>query len=193
VPNEKTDRRVTRTRKLLQEALIELILEKGYESLTVQEILERAGVGRSTFYAHFRDKDELLMSGFEHMRASLKPPVATGMNDGKILGFTRTVFENAYEHRRLYLATAGRPSGAAVQRQLRRTFKGEVRADLAKFAPGKAKQDFAFELAVEFVVNSLITVLTFWMDRKTPLPPAAMEERFRILVVPGLLALLHQR
>ena len=55
---ETTDRRVRRTRHLLQEALQELILEHGYDSVTVQDILDRADVGRSTFYAHFRDKDD---------------------------------------------------------------------------------------------------------------------------------------
>src|SRR4030067_3389625 len=56
------DRRVQKTRKLLQDALIELVAEKGYESVTVQEILDKANVGRSTFYAHFQDKDQLLHS-----------------------------------------------------------------------------------------------------------------------------------
>jgi len=56
------DRRVQKTRKLLQDALIELVAEKGYETITIQELLERANVGRSTFYAHFQDKDQLLYS-----------------------------------------------------------------------------------------------------------------------------------
>jgi AcrR family transcriptional regulator len=62
-----TDRRVQRTRRLLHKAFMSLILEKKYESITVQEILDRADVGRSTFYMHFRDKDELLVSGFQYL------------------------------------------------------------------------------------------------------------------------------
>src|SRR5215813_12304001 len=57
--NEKQDRRRERTRHLLSEALVELIREKGYSAITVSDIIERANVGRSTFYAHFRDKDDL--------------------------------------------------------------------------------------------------------------------------------------
>jgi len=69
---EKTpDRRVQRTRRLLHKALMSCILEKKYESITVQEILDRADVGRSTFYVHFRDKDELLTNGFQYCRAFL--------------------------------------------------------------------------------------------------------------------------
>ena len=56
------DRRVGKTRKALKEALTDLILEKGYEAVTVQDVIDRADVGRSTFYAHFVDKDDLLMA-----------------------------------------------------------------------------------------------------------------------------------
>ena len=65
---KKGDRRINRTRKLMHEALMALIVEKGYEAVTVQDILDRADVGRSTFYAHYRDKDQLLLSGFEYLR-----------------------------------------------------------------------------------------------------------------------------
>jgi AcrR family transcriptional regulator len=66
-----TDRRVQRTRRLLHKAL-SLILEKKYESITVQELLDRADVGRSTFYMHFQDKDELLLSGFQYLQSFLE-------------------------------------------------------------------------------------------------------------------------
>ena len=56
------DRRVGKTRRALKEALTDLILEKGYEGVTVQDVIDRADVGRSTFYAHFIDKDDLLMA-----------------------------------------------------------------------------------------------------------------------------------
>ena len=59
------DRRVQKTQKLLKDALISLIIEKGFESVTIQEILDRANVGRSTFYLHFENKQELLHSCFE--------------------------------------------------------------------------------------------------------------------------------
>ena len=60
--HRRPDRRVNRTRRALKEALTDLILEKGYEHVTVGDVLDRADVGRSTFYAHFVDKDALLMA-----------------------------------------------------------------------------------------------------------------------------------
>ena len=69
---QKLDRRVQRTRQLLRDAFASAVLAKGYESTTVQDILDRANLGRSTFYSHYKDKDELLVSGFDHIRQSLE-------------------------------------------------------------------------------------------------------------------------
>jgi AcrR family transcriptional regulator len=66
------DRRVARTRRALYEALIRLIKRKGYAALTVQEIIDEADIGRATFYAHYRGKDDLLRGGFERLRGELK-------------------------------------------------------------------------------------------------------------------------
>src|SRR5580765_1920865 len=62
--NIKADRRSERTRQLLSAALIELMLEQRYDEITVQNIIDRANIGRSTFYAHYLDKEDLLVSGF---------------------------------------------------------------------------------------------------------------------------------
>lgn len=61
----KMDRRIRRTRDTLGDALVELIQEKLFDDITVQQVLDRAGVGRSTFYAHYRDKDDLFLSDVE--------------------------------------------------------------------------------------------------------------------------------
>ena len=71
------DRRIEKTQSLLREALVSLIHEKPYDAIAITEILERANVGRSTFYAHFHDKDDLLTSGIHHMLRlpqSMEPP-----------------------------------------------------------------------------------------------------------------------
>jgi AcrR family transcriptional regulator len=64
-PVSRIDRRVLRTRDTLGDALIELMREKVFDEITVQEVLDRAGVGRSTFYAHYRDKNDLFLSDVE--------------------------------------------------------------------------------------------------------------------------------
>jgi AcrR family transcriptional regulator len=69
---KKEDRRVQRTRTMLFDALLDLIIEKGYEAITVQDIIDRANVGRSTFYSHFSDKEQLLLGNIDQLRESLK-------------------------------------------------------------------------------------------------------------------------
>src|SRR5262245_37014945 len=72
---KKEDARVRRTRDALGDALVALMQEKPFDSITVQDVLDRANVGRSTFYSHFSDKDDLLMSDadefFEGMAMAL--------------------------------------------------------------------------------------------------------------------------
>ena len=71
-PSKPNDRRVLRTRRTLREALVQLILQRGWEKVSVLEVCERADVGRSTFYTHFADKEELLLSGFDDLRQALR-------------------------------------------------------------------------------------------------------------------------
>ncbi len=86
------DRRAEKTEALLREALGALIREKSYDDIVVKEILARADVGRSTFYAHFHDKDELLLSGIQDMLRSAQS------REG-IVWFSLPILEHIEEHR----------------------------------------------------------------------------------------------
>lgn len=81
----KTDRRSLRTRQMLMAAMIELMRLKRYDSITVQEIADRANVGRSTFYAHFTDKDDLLVDGVHRMLAALTADAPATGADARLL------------------------------------------------------------------------------------------------------------
>ncbi|UWZ36350.1 TetR family transcriptional regulator [Dactylosporangium roseum] len=72
----KTDRRSLRTRQMLMGAMVDLMRSKRYDSITVQEITDQANIGRSTFYAHFTDKDDLLVDGVHRMLAGLTTATA---------------------------------------------------------------------------------------------------------------------
>src|SRR5690606_24086942 len=99
---ERMDRRVRRTREALRRALIEEILEKGYAQVTVQDIIDRADVGRSTFYAHFQDKDDLLFYGLEELRTAFDP---ARQDPGR--SPTLAVFEHMHRSRQVWQAMAG--------------------------------------------------------------------------------------
>src|SRR3954467_9244852 len=103
--NTKADRRSERTRQLLNAALIELMLEQRYDEITVQEIIDRANIGRSTFYAHYLDKEDLLVSGFTRVLDTLNQPPEP--HDGGVYqappSLTR-FFQHVQEHHQLYKA-----------------------------------------------------------------------------------------
>src|SRR5204862_7811448 len=95
------DRRIQKTQKLLHEALYSLIHEKDYDAIAVKEILDRANVGRSTFYTHFGDKDELLVWGMHDMLRAVhsaeRPSSAKPYE--RIIWVTLPLFEHISDHR----------------------------------------------------------------------------------------------
>src|SRR6516162_298042 len=95
------DRRVQKTRALLHEALGSLIREKPYDEIAVKEILDRANVGRSTFYMHFQDKDDLLASGLYEVLQGLHPAElpTPGTKHERVIRFSLPVFEHIHRHR----------------------------------------------------------------------------------------------
>lgn len=189
--DERPDRRVARTRRALHEALIGLILEKGYDAITIGDIVDRADVGRSTFYAHFVDKDALLLGGFSALPTLRpdRPRVRDAAGGEALFEFSLDMFRHADDERRLFRALVGQRSGALVQRQLDRMLTDLVRADLELLDPAR-RDDRRLEVVVRFVVSAYLGLLTWWLEHPTPATPEAMDAAFRALVLPGVTGFL---
>jgi AcrR family transcriptional regulator len=97
---ETADRRVQRTKASLHDALIGLAREKPYPSIAVKEILDRANVGRSTFYTHFSDKDDLLESGIHEILGSIQSQPRSGSHLERAVAFSLPLLKHIDEHRR---------------------------------------------------------------------------------------------
>ena len=182
-----------RTRLLLHKALMSLILEKKYESIAVQEILDRADVGRSNFYVHFRDKDELLFSGFQYLQSFLESvqEVSTAMPSKsyeRIIGFSLAMFEHAHEYRRVNRALLGSSAEAVVRRQIHSVLTGLVRRELQlEWQRRKlANSPVSPELLTHFLVSTFVSVLTWWLNSKNPMSPRDIDAAYRHLVLPCL-------
>jgi len=191
-----TDRRVQRTRKLLQDALTAMIIEKGYEATTVQDIIDRADVGRATFYAHFADKQTLLASSLEDLRARLvehqqRALVAPGGPEARGLGFSLAMLEHARGHLPLWGAIVGRESGALVVQRMHRTIADLAGIDLDALGfSGTAEQGV---LAAQYIAGAFMSVLSWWLDHGARLPPQEVDTIFRRLVMQGLAGELEVR
>lgn len=182
------DRRVQRTRKLLQDALMTLIVEKGYEAVTVQDIIDRANVGRSTFYDHFLDKQALLLSGFEQLRTFLAEQRPTVSASGELrMGFSLPMFEHACSYRPVYRAMIGKQSGAVVRKQIQQLLTDLVRDEFATLAPHDATP-VAIEIVVQYTVSAFMGLLAWCADHDTPDTAAEIDAIFQRLTMPGVLA-----
>lgn len=167
------DRRVRRTRRTLHEALISLVLEKDYEQITVQDILDRADVGRSTFYAHFRDKEALLLTSFEDMREQLTEAL-DGAAPAELPA--ALIFEHAYEHQRVYRALCGRQGGNLVYRHLH-----DVVGDVLGKHLTALGSDLPVEVVAEFYTSAILGLLGWWIDNGFRHDPAWLTDIYRRL------------
>ena len=131
------DRRIQKTRDLLHRALAALIREKPYDSISVKEILDRADVGRSTFYTHYRDKDELLVSAIHDLLASVQSDntPSSAKRSERMLGFSLPIFEHVDQHRRAGDAGIGAEDRARFHDHLRGVLAELIAEDVAKGLP----------------------------------------------------------
>ncbi len=178
------DRRVQRTRDLLLDALARLLMERGYEQITIQHILDRAGVGRATFYTHFDSKLDLLVCSIGRLRDML----AAHARDlpGTRLGFSLAYFEHIHSHRAIYLHTVSRDDEITVEREFRRMLRELVQRDLST----RRTLTDVETLAVEFVVSAIWSTTVWWIDSGSTLTPLQINAYFEQLVFPGLNGIL---
>ena len=185
------DRRIQKTMNLLHEALGALIREKPYDEIVVQEILDRANVGRSTFYMHFHDKDELLASGIHDMLGSVHSPVEaqpSGKPYERIVRFSLPVFQHIHQHRHTGTAMMGMRGRAIVHEHLQKIVAEQIADDVRKHFQGrrKAPGQIPPDLLVQYVASTFILVLNWWVECRIPQPPKEVNALFLTLVQPTL-------
>lgn len=190
------DRRTQKTRKALQEALISLMFEKSYDAILIQEILDRANVGRSTFYTHFRGKDELLVEGLHGLReflrsAQMATPASLGKRYERVIGFSLAMFEHAHDHKKLYRALVGGPGWVMVRQRIEEILVQLMKEEARALFKSRASSEVPFELFLHFLGATFMSVLTWWFNFRRPLPPKEINALFRELVIPTLAAHLN--
>ena len=178
------DRRAARSRRALQTAMARLILRKPYGTITVQDIIDEADVGRATFYAHFAGKDDLFRNGFERLRDDLaagrRRHAGKSEDAAHPLSFSFAMFEHASRYKEVG-ALLGEGGSTIARTEARRILAEFVKADLPAGGDGTISR----ELLVEYVVSSFLTVLTWWLTRKPSLSPQEVDLMFRRLVIHG--------
>jgi len=178
------DRRSQRTRTAVRQAMLELITERGWDAVAVQDICERADIGRSTFYTHYPSKDDLLLGSLEDLRQFLRlhGQQRRLAGDDSAFAFALGLAEHAYEQRRLFRALVGRRSGYLVQQRFREMVIRLVGDELPPGdLPGVPRSALQRWLAGAFV-----ELLGWWIEQRSLLPPEELAAMFDRLVRPVL-------
>jgi len=187
------DRRIVRTREVLRDALISLILEKGYDAITVNDIVARANIARSTFYAHHGSKESVLLDGIgalrEYLTKAQRETQAAGSASVERLGFSSAFFLHVNSHRDLYHALMGDRGGVVMINAFRQMLSRLVRRELVGITPAGAKgTQVPLDAVVRFTTDALMGILIWWVEAKPSLSPEEANRIFRQLIEPALTA-----
>ena len=185
------DRRVEKTERLLREALGSLIHEKRYDAIAVREILERADVGRSAFYAHFADKDALLVASIRHVLSDLPsrplPPSARRLTP--FVGFSHGLFEHIERVRHTGTAMKGKQGRAIVHHHLRHVLL-EALTEAFTRTPLPGSNRIPPGVLAEHVISTFLVVVNWWVDSDSRLSAREADDMFLALVLPTLGSML---
>jgi len=189
------DRRVARTRAALHRALLSLIATKGYEAVTVGDICKRANVGRSTFYDHYTNKDNLMRGGLGNLRGMLlkknsrTPPSKNAGNRG--LAFSLPMLEHARAHAHLHRMLLGNRGGAIALDTIRNILSEAVRSELVASSGRGSTDGVPRELIVQYLVGAYMAVVSWWLDRGAKLAPERIDAMFQSLAADGIAGALR--
>ena len=185
VPGAPDDRRVRKTTRSLIQALVDLSLERGYDAITVQDLLDRADVGRSTFYAHYRGKDDLVLRSFDAMLRGLDAALPDGRAGGARLAPVREMFRHVGGFNRFHRAMA---VGGMLDRLYRTgtsTLAGTIRARLDASAADAAVRDDGVpnEVRAQALAGAIFALLRDWIDSGQRHTPERMDDMFHAIAL----------
>ena len=194
------DRRVNRTRRLLREALMSLILERGYDAVTVEEITNRADVGRTTFYLHYKDKEDLLVESIDTAINDLVLQISNLSVASWAIPYDSLapqesprspillVFQHASDNADLYRIILRGEGSSRAQNRIRDVISDAV----SDFLSMKASQEgmtvkpiIPLEVFSIYFAGSLLGILTWWLESDMPFSTSQIASMFEKLAFPG--------
>ena len=183
----KMDRRALRTRDALGDALVGLMQERPFKSITVQDVLDRAKVGRSTFYTHYRDKDDLFLSDVEDFWEMMSSMLERSGEDSNRVAPVRELFGHVAEAKvfREALVASGKVHDVMElgQGQFARSIEQRL-IKLSAAQQGVVPGQFA--AAAHALAGALFSSLSWWIDRGMPVSAMEMDDAFHRLVWAGV-------
>jgi len=184
------DRRQRRTRQALRDALLGLLRERRYEAISVQDIVERADVARSTFYEHYLDKDDLLLGSQGVFTNPSQPTLPPDDADTAILAPARFWFAHIAAQKPALAAMAKDTALKLALENLREIIHEDIQKAVAARYPQDSPAGVPAAIIVEHLTGSLISLIAWWVAHDMAYTPEQMNDMFRRLALPGLAAII---
>jgi AcrR family transcriptional regulator len=186
IVKKSSDRRSQRTRQALIDALIALLAVKQYDAISIKDIVDRANVGRSTFYAYYQTKDDLLKSGFERALDMLLQHIVFSETNQDLSLDTTPLFHHAQGHYDLYRTLAWGSGFELITFEGHAALRAKLIERLSRFVPETVEPSVPLPILSYSLAGSLLILLKWWLDNKMPYSPERMDEIFQELVMPGI-------
>jgi|GEM_PF-282999 len=181
---KKTDGRVLRTRNALGDALVALMQEKNFNDITVQQVLDRAGVGRATFYAHYSDKEDLFISDVEEFFTMVASLLKRKNVDPKRLVPIRELFSHLQDVREFYMALVASGKANDVRELGRGIFARSIEERLQ--AAGVQAGPVQLAAQANALAGSMFALLDWWIDKGMKTDPQELDDLFHRMAWKGL-------
>ena len=186
--NKKPDRRTQHTRSQLNGALVELIKEKRFDDITVQNVIDRAGVGRSTFYSHFRDKEDVFEQQWEQFIERFAGQINWAKAGTGSFVPVRSLFQHLQEAQSFY-------RGLVRSRKIDAIFKSGIESLSYKIEAALKRRVvrpwIPIPIPSNYLANELFALLKWWLDAGMPYTPESMDEIFHRLINPSFKSALR--
>lgn len=187
------DRRTIRTRQWLRDSLLALIVEKGYEAITVQDITERADLRRATFYLHYHSKEELLLATLQDMFDALVREIEPTMRGDLLAGKSQitsflVTFRHVGQNAELYRILLSSPGAVVVTKRIRDYIAGQIHRTLRAVPPKTLPMPP--DILAHYVAGVELTLIAWWLENGRPYSVEQMAEYTQRLVLNGAAGVL---
>jgi AcrR family transcriptional regulator len=184
--NRKVDPRVKRTQQLLRDSLIALIMEKGYDAITVQDIAQRATLNRATFYLHYRDKEDLLQQTVEDILQDLISGMSmtpTAKDDEEPHPDLVYIFEHVARHSGFYKVMLGKNGLPSFMFRLMDVIRERLYERIAAKQPDEQQLKISKNIFLNYVTWAYLGVIVWWLEEDMPYSPRYMADQLTRLRV----------
>jgi len=186
---KKVDRRTQRTRHQLGRALVGLVEEKRFDDITVQDVIGRADVGRSTFYTHFRDKEDLLRKDWEKFLDFLAEQIKWEMaGKGSFMPIT-FLFSHLQEVQTFYQGLVRSRRTESLMKSGTEHLSQKIETALRRRVTHRTT--VPIPVLANYLANEMFVLLAWWLEQGMPYSPERMDEIFHGLVNPSIQAALQ--